>query len=64
MDPRRERPTNTRLRHGGRFERIELNDQLPSVLVRAFDEDVLTLNESHEDLERVDAQAANLVNLR
>lgn len=50
-----------RIRHGGQFERIELNDVPLPVNVPAGD--ILALNEALDDFERVDAQAARIVQL-
>jgi RNA polymerase sigma factor (TIGR02999 family) len=52
-----------RIRHGGRFERIEMEDLLSVVPLQAPDDDVLAIQEALDDLERVDDQAARVVKL-
>ena len=51
-----------RLKHGGRWERVNLMDvELPAVVPS---EDLLAIDEALENLAAVDAQAAELVKLR
>jgi RNA polymerase sigma factor (TIGR02999 family) len=52
-----------RMRHGGHFERIEMEDLLPVVPIQAPDDDVLVVHEALDILEQVDSQAARVVKL-
>jgi RNA polymerase sigma factor (TIGR02999 family) len=52
-----------RMRHGGRLERIEMEDPLLAVPMQAPDDDVLAVHEALDDLEQVDGQAAKVVKL-
>jgi RNA polymerase sigma factor (TIGR02999 family) len=50
-----------RVRHGGDFERVELDGL--ALAVQAPDHDVLAVHEALEDLERTDPEAAKVVKL-
>jgi RNA polymerase sigma factor (TIGR02999 family) len=53
------------LKHGGGHQRVELDDELSSIVAPCDDEDeLLALDEALDELERHDAQAARLVKLR
>jgi len=51
-----------RTRHGGQFERIEVDD-FPFAM-KAPNEDLLALNEALDNFKRIDEQAAQVVKLR
>jgi RNA polymerase sigma factor (TIGR02999 family) len=52
-----------RMRHGGAFERVEVDEALSVVAVQVPDADVLAVDEALDDLAGIDDQAANVVKL-
>jgi RNA polymerase sigma factor (TIGR02999 family) len=50
-------------RHGGGWQRVEIDDPLQLVRIQAPDDDVLAVHELLDDLARIDSQAANVVKL-
>jgi RNA polymerase sigma factor (TIGR02999 family) len=52
-----------RMRHGGNFGRVDMDDLLLAVPVRAPDDDVLAVHEALDDLEHMDGDAATVVKL-
>jgi RNA polymerase sigma factor (TIGR02999 family) len=52
------------LKHGGGYNRVELNDELPPIAAPCDGEELLALDEALDELQQHDAQAAQLVKLR
>ncbi|HEX2476913.1 MAG TPA: ECF-type sigma factor [Lacipirellulaceae bacterium] len=54
---------NRRTRHGGQFRRAEMEDVLPVVPILASNDDILSVHEALDELERLDNLAARVVKL-
>ena len=52
-----------RVRHGGEFQRLDVDDAAPAISVQVPDDDLLTIHEALDELERSDSQAASVVKL-